>query len=255
MSTDAPVGLIPAAGSANRLGRLPCSKEILPVAYPGMQGRSGRVLTPAELLIERLSESGVRRTYVIVRPGKWDIPTYLGGRLRHGSSLAYVTVAASPSVPYTLDAAYPFVEDHVIAFGFPDILFDPPDAFTRLFARREETGAEVVLGLFPAKRPEKADMVRVGETGQVNWIEIKPPKTDLELAWIIAVWGPSFTAFLHRWVAQSGGADSLSDVHLGHTLRAAIAAGVTTSTVAFEEPYIDIGTPEDLEEAVRWQRV
>lgn len=34
--------------------------------------------------------------------------------------------------PITLDQAYPFVHDKIIALGFPDIIFKPDDAFGKI---------------------------------------------------------------------------------------------------------------------------
>jgi glucose-1-phosphate thymidylyltransferase len=60
--------------------------------------------------------------------------------------LAYLMLGVPFGVPFTLDQAYPFVRHATVAFGFPDILFEPEDGFVRLLARRFETRS-AILGL------------------------------------------------------------------------------------------------------------
>ena len=120
----------------------------------------------------------VAKVYVIIRKGKWDIPDYLADGTMLDMHLAYLMLNLPFGVPYTLDQAYPFVKDSIVVFGFPDIFFKPDDAFVRLLERQEESGADLVLGLFPATNPEKMDMVDLNGEGRISRIEIKPAKTD-----------------------------------------------------------------------------
>ena len=252
------IGLIPAAGRASRIAPLPCSKEVLPVGLREVNGPEGpaqRVQVACHCLLERLRRAGVERAYVVLGHGKWDIPAYLGDGSAVGVQLAYLTVADSLSAVYTVDRAYPFVADALIAFGFPDILFRPADAYDRLLQRQAATGADVVLGLFPTDRPDKADMVAADADGSVRRVVVKPGRTDLRLSWITAVWTPAFTAYLHSFTRErmSGRGQSLhgGELHIGDVLRAAIDDGVPVNSVAFAEGlYRDIGTPEDLAAAL-----
>ena len=50
-----------------------------------------------------------------------------------------------------------------MALGFPDILFEPDDAFRQLLAYQAAKETDVVLGLFPCDQPQKADMVILAE--------------------------------------------------------------------------------------------
>ncbi|RMD74724.1 MAG: nucleotidyl transferase, partial [Chloroflexi bacterium] len=67
------IGLIPAGGMATRLGPLPCSKELLPVggwAEPdGLRPRP--IIT---YLLAQWQRAGITRAFIVVKPGKWDIP-------------------------------------------------------------------------------------------------------------------------------------------------------------------------------------
>ncbi len=69
--------------------------------------------------------------------------------------------------PRRPSTALPFVGDALVLFGFPDILFEPADAFLRLREQAGRSDAAVVLGLFPAREPEQVDMVDVDPTGRI----------------------------------------------------------------------------------------
>lgn len=70
-------------------------------------------------------------------------------------NLGYLIVRLLFGVPYTLDQAYPFVQNALVALGFPDILFQPDDTFKRLLARLAASKADVVLGVVPFDQPQK----------------------------------------------------------------------------------------------------
>jgi hypothetical protein len=243
------VGLIPAAGRAARLGPLPCSKELLPLGLRATP-EGPRVRVACHQLLERLRAGGVARAYLVIDAGKTDIPRFLLGGDPAGPALAYLAVAGSASVPETLDRAFPFVARARVALGFPDILFTPEDAYARLLARQAATGADLALGLFPAARCQTTDMVDCGPDGRVRRIEIRPAATDLRRNWLIAVWGPAFTAFLHRTVQQGSRQDC--ELQLGEVMAAALAAGLHVEGVDFPEgAFRDLGTPADLAAALR----
>lgn len=260
---DALIGLVPAAGSATRLPSTPCSKEIYPIGFRARaDGSDLRSKAVCEYLLEALYLGGVGRVLVVIRSGKWDIPAYLGDGNELGLDLAYLVVDESSGVPFTVDQAYPFLGEELVLFGFPDILFEPADAFIHLVGRQRQTDADIVLGLFPAHDSEKYDMVSVDEAGAATAIVIKPTETDLPHAWIIAVWTRAFTEFLHERQALSvvrpssdPAIQTESEVHIGQVIDAAIRAGLKVQTVEFPEGrYLDVGTPQDLAYAVRgWE--
>ena len=105
------------------------------------------------------------------------------------------------------------------------------------------------------------DMVDFDENGHINKIEIKPVKTNLIYTWIIAVWTPHFTQFMHDYVANcvktNNANGNLNEERcfkklcLGDVFQVAIYAGMTVNKVEVENVrYMDIGTPEDLYRAV-----
>lgn len=246
------LGLIPAAGRAERLGRLPCSKELLPIGFRDTpQGPAPKVA--CHYLLERFRAAGIRKTFLVLHESKWDVARYFGTGEMAGMSLAYLSIPGSRSVPETLSHASPFVQGSRVALGFPDVLFEPVDAYARLLERQESTGADLVLGLFPTERCRTTDMVDCGPDGRVRGIEIRPETTSLRFNWLIAVWTPSFTEILGD-AARSGSpaGDTGGELQIGAVMRTALAGGLHVQGVELPEGrFRDIGTPADLAAAMR----
>jgi glucose-1-phosphate thymidylyltransferase len=248
------IGLIPAAGQATRLAPLPCSKELFPIGFRA--DNKGNDLMPkvvCHYLLEKMRLATITKAYIVIREGKWDIPTYFGNGSDLDMHLAYLMMGLPYGVPYTIDQAYHFVKDAVIAFGFPDMVFDAEDAFVKLLSRHAVDDVEVVLGIFPADRPQKVDMVDLDKAGQVKQIIIKPQETKLRYTWGIAVWTPGFTRFMHEYLASiRESAEEQSELFLGEVFNAAIQEGLRVEGVLIsDKPYLDIGTGDDLLEAVK----
>ena len=258
------VGLVPAAGLAKRLQPFPCSKEVYPVGFVlDRQTGRPRPKVAAHYLLEKFRAAGITKAYLVIRDGKWDIPNYFreGGVV--GLSLAYIVIAGSLGPPDTIDRAYPFLEQKRVAFGFPDILFGPDDAYRQLIAAQERTGADVVLGLHRVYDHRVWDMVECDADGLVRSIVMKPVTTTLTYGWCCAVWTPAFSEFLHRFLGAEETHRNLAqlantahdlggDLAVGVVLQAALKAGLLLQSVIFpHDTYIDIGTPEDLAKAVR----
>lgn len=257
------IGLLPAGGKAERLQPLPCSKELYPVGFrPVDHGRSFRPKVVCHYLLEKMRSAGITKAHIVLRKGKWDIPAYLGNGKIVDMHLSYLLLELPFGVPYTLDETYPFVQDAIVAFGFPDIIFHPDDAFFKLLSRQAKSNSDVVLGLFPALQPQKVDMVDLNADGRALEIQIKPARTHLRYTWIIAVWTPVFTRFMHEYVSaglranNSDGADysiaKQRELFVGDVIQDAIHNGIYVDTVLFTNgKYLDIGTPEDMVNVVQ----
>lgn len=263
------VALIPAAGQASRLGRLPVSKELLPVGFRRTRDGSISPQVALQHLFDHLSDAEVESAYVLLRRGKGDIPAYFGTGDEAGLPLAYLTGDPTGSVPETLDRAFPFVSEARVVFGFPDVLFEPKGAFRRLLEHQESTGADIVLGLFPAPDCRITDMVELDDEGRVRRIEVRPRATDLAFNWLIAVWTPTFTRFLHDEVCQqlskqpdaskqtdvskqTAAAPRHREFQLGSLFERALLRRMDVRGVPFPHgAFVDLGTPENLAEAQR----
>ncbi len=205
-----------------------------------------------EYLLDRFRAGGVERAFLVIRRGKEDIPRHLGSGLDAGVALSYLSVDDSASVPETLDRAYPFVRGQTVVLGFPDLLFSPHDAYRTLLERHREVRGDVTLGLFPVEpeRRSTTDMVRLDGDGRVVDVEVRPPSSELEINWLLAVWEPSFTGWLHEWMIRNGRSPGElgRELRLGRLLGEARSDGLELIGVRFDGgSYVDLGTPEGLE--------
>ena len=249
------IGLVPAGGQATRISPLPCSKELYPIGLRSADDGQGiRPKVVSHYLLEKMRAAGITKAYFILRPGKWDIPGYFGdGTALLDMHVAYLMLGAPFGVPFTLDQAYPFVRYATVAFGFPDILFDCEDGFTRLVEQQSISDADVSLGLVPAKHPSTDDTVDFDDKGEVRDLIVCPSESALRYSWCIALWRPAFTEFLHDLVKDKKGLSSQGpELSVGYTIKAVINAGLHVEALVLNErPYVDIGTPEQLYNSVR----
>jgi glucose-1-phosphate thymidylyltransferase len=231
------------------LGNLPFSKELLPVGV--RESEHGPVVRLAcDALLESLRAAAAARAYVVVRDEKLDLVRHLGAGEDFDVPLAAICVRDSRSLPESLDRAWPFVRDGRVALGFPDVEMGPPDGLARVAAHQLETGADLVLGLFPAARPETTDMVDVDASGRVRRVEVRPRTTTLRFCWLVAVWGPRFTEHLHAMVATSSASDA--ELQIGAVVAGAVEAGLDVRGLELPGAwYRDVGTPADL--AAAWR--
>jgi len=251
------VGLIHAAGKGTRLSPLPCSKELFPVGFArNSEQAESHPKVVSQYLLDLYKKAGAQQVYFILRDGKWDIPAYYGDGSQLGHSIAYLMMNRLYGTPFSLDQAYPFVKDKQVLFGFPDILVEPEDAFLQLLQKQTETQADVVLGSFQIAPDQKWDVLETDATGKVVAINQRITDDTHKVGWALATWGPKFTAFMHdlleREHEQMLRTGSFKELSVGHVLSAALSNGLQIQSVYFSAGRCqDIGTPENLRQAVR----
>lgn len=262
------VGVIPAAGQGTRLGPLPCSKELMPVGThaPGTP-LAGRPKVVGEYLLDQMRDAGAQQVFWVIRPGKFDIPAYFGDGARLGLSLAYLMMGDPFGPPFSIGQALPFAPDATVLAGFPDILLQPPGAYARLIERLEQTGADVVLGVYDAPATGGAiDRVARSPGGRITrlvpkeWEPVRPPVPDMAgsasapggLGYLTAAWTPRFTQrladFNARRAAQAridmAGGAAVPEWPLGAAFAEAIDDGLHVDSVYFAgSAFLDVGTP------------
>jgi glucose-1-phosphate thymidylyltransferase len=246
------IGLIPAGGVASRLGKIPCSKEVFPIF-----SASGELSVTSAHLVRSYASSGICDILFIIRKGKWDIPGYFGCGEEFGAHIGYLIMNLPFGTPFTLNEAFPFVKDKIVALGFPDILFEPQNAFVLLKERMLSGNADVMLGLVSSDQYLRSDMIEFDEHGRIREIVIKQDRPDLKLSWFIALWKPSFTFFMKGYLenlihAHPEGKitcqdNSTREVYVGDVIQAAINKGLQVDYHIFEKgKYTDVGTLEEL---------
>jgi glucose-1-phosphate thymidylyltransferase len=96
-------------------------------------------------------------------------------------------------------------------------------------------------------------MVDIDNNGRVRDVALKPQSSAATWGWMMAVWTPVFTEFMHNYLMsprtdpQRPGAGLPLELTVGHVLQAAVRSGLYAQTVSFpDETYLDIGTPQAL---------
>lgn len=247
------VGLIPAGGHATRLAPLPCSKELFPIGWQSDKTGEMKPKAVSAFLLDKYKTAGIRKAYFILRKGKWDIPQYYGDGELVDMDIAYLIMNAPYGHPFTLDQAFPFTKNNFVAFGYPDILFAPEDAFASLIKKQTETDAAIVLGIFPLRPDQRWPVASLDRNGKIDIIAHKTPPPEIpRLGFAIAFWTPEFSLFMHdfltraisqkKFVASDG-----TEYTMNHVLQAAIDSGLNVENVVFPSGFVlDVGTPNDL---------
>jgi glucose-1-phosphate thymidylyltransferase len=250
---DSLVGVIPAGGRGSRLAPYPGPKELFPVGWQpysvnGEVHRRPKVVS--QYVIEGMARAGVPRLLVIVGEHKYDLLRYYGSGERFGASISYLYQDEPRGMVHAIDLAYPWTRGASVVFGMPDSIVHPPDAFCRLLDHHRAHPADVTLGLFTTRRPEKFGMVEVDDAGRIVHHVDKPARTALTLMWGLAVWEPAFTDLIHQVGATPTARANRSELVLGDCIDAALARGMRVSGFHLAGGfYIDIGTYDEIVEA------
>ena len=255
------VGVMPAAGRAIRLGVIPCSKEILPVAIvPDASNSSGlRVKVAVECALEAFRCAGADRVVVVTSPDKQDVASYLDRYRHRDMAISTTFIENSAGAPSTIEVAMRSAPDADIALAFPDIQFSPQHAIADIASFRHDAGADVALALVPSGDGHKVDLVELDASGRVVSVTIKPGAGCSGLTWVTAVWSPSFSKFLHATLDRmlqrtdnpvEGIQKPTTELFVGDIIREALIAGLDVRGIVFQEgKALDIGTPESLQMA------
>ena len=214
------VGVVPAAGYAERLQPLDGSKELLPIA--------GRPVM--DWVIERMRAGGCSEIRIVTRPEKLDVVAYAE---QAGATLV-------PAHPATINESFAagltgLAPDDIALLGFPDSVWEPPDGFRQLIDALGG-GSEAALGLFDVPGVLGSDYLSFDEAGQIARFHIKPERPPS--SWI---WGCAAV----RVQALEGLAEvEWPSEHMDRLRRRGALTAVRLSAA-----YIDIGTPESLRQA------
>jgi len=247
------VGLIPAAGKGSRLAPFPCPKELFPIGYQdypvnGLMQRRPKVIS--QYLMEHIIEAGAKKMFLIISEGKGDIMKYYGDGSKFNTDIAYLYQEDLKGMPNALDIASSWIGDSTVLFGMPDTIIEPDNLFVSMLAYHRAEGADVTLGLFPTNYPAKFGMALLNEKNDVVYTIDKPSKSELKFMWGCAIWSGSFTRLLSEFV-KARNADMKENV-LGDVFNLAIEQKMRVKGyVADEGKYIDIGTSDELDSALK----
>lgn len=219
------IGIIPAAGKAERFDGLP--KALLPIP----QGTLIETLYVRMMAVSTCWHAAIgtnRTTYAFLRQRE-----YIS---------ASVYKAETETMSETVLTARQYVNgDEPVIFGMADTYFDDAEAFVKLQTALLD-GADVAVGVFQT-RPEqrhKLGMVDFAPDGEVLRVVDKPAETKLTWAWGVLAWKPRFWNLL-----------SAKDPHVGYALPRALAAEMDVRAVKMDGGYWDCGTPDEYFSLIR----
>lgn len=236
------IGLIPAAGRGVRLG-LPYPKELYPII------RDNRYKPVSQFVLDNLTIAGLEHIVFVVNEAKHQLIGYFGNGQRFGCNISYVVQetrsgsdkSTSPGLAHALDSANHLTKGKTVCFGMADTIMQPTDVFARALDEADSED-DVILILFPTKRPEKFGMVRMDGDGRVQEIIDKPQETDLTEMWGCIVWRPRFGDYLHESVSKGVG-------DFAEIMNSALSKGMRFRGVrVVDGTYIDLGTYEEIVE-------
>jgi glucose-1-phosphate thymidylyltransferase len=214
------VGVLPAAGHAERLQPLDGSKELLEI-------RGRPVLDYA---VERLRAADPDEIRIVIRPEKEDVA-------ERARALELTVFEARPeSLSESVLAGIAGLEDDdSVLLDLPDSIWEPVDGFSLLLAALTP-GTDAVLATFHSPEPERGDVVEVDAEGRVRAVHVKsaePPGNE--------VWGAV--------AARAGALGGLTRHGQPGELFDELAREGRVNAVRFPGEFLDIGTKEALARA------
>jgi len=246
---DTPVGLLPCAGHARRLALTTGSKELLRVPDVGGFG-DVPVIT---YLLRQFRDAGVREAVLARRECKTDLAAHFAATNSSDIVVHDLVVEPTAGSAHTLSLAASSVPDRTVVSGFPDIILTPPSIARDALAQLAACEADVCLAHIPIPAHERDvwDMSTF-EGARVVGITMTPGEADYRVAWVLAVWRPSFTAYLAAWIAEHDASSRAAEgeVSLSDALLGAIEAGLHVTSIVEPTGFgLDVGQPERLASA------
>lgn len=230
------IGVIPAAGAAQRIQPLGCSKELLPVGSR-LVGGVERPKAVSEYLVERMITAGATQICMVISADKTDIVKYYSER-DFAAEIFYVVQPKPRGLCDALFRAAPFARRHEhVLIGLPDTIWFPETAYLPAL---DFACTEVNLVLFPVRDPASFDAVVCDELGFVEQVQVKTRQPTSHWVWgAAATTGDGFFRLRLLWESRHR-----ADEYLGDLLNAFLAGGNAVCARSCGEIYMDVGTLE-----------
>lgn len=213
------VGVVPAAGYAERLQPLDRSKELLEIA--------GRPIM--DYVVERMRAGGGSEIRIVTRPEKHDVIAYVE-RIGAGLILGHPETI-NDSIALGLTGLAP---DDIALLGFPDSVWEPLDGYAPLIEAVEQ-GKEAALGLFDVAVPGSDSLV-LDDSGAIAEFHIKPEHPPSPWMWGCAA-------------ARVRALDGLTEVEWPSQHMDSVRRRGQLAAIPMSSEYVDIGTPQSLRDA------
>jgi len=222
------IGLLPAAGNAERMGGLP--KMLLPVP-------DGFLL---EWHIRIMMEVGC--AFVAIGSAEHNDDLLVTYSPRDGIVIEVTNYATMTETTLNMKQSIEQDESYgAYLLGLADTYFEDAQAYQKL-ANALNDGADLAVGLFYT-RPEQRNKLGMChlEGERITDVIDKPESTTLEWAWGVLGWQSTFWQYLRP-----------EDPHIGYAIPRAIAAGLDVRAVKMDGQYFDCGSPSEYFECIRY---
>ena len=249
------IGILPAGGLGKRMQPFKLWKELIPVGYKKYLLDNENKEIPkviSEYTIENMVQAGVKKVLFIINDQKTELLRFFGQGNSYETSIAYVCQQLDFKyfgMPIAIDSCYEWIKKKIVLMGMPDTISRPNDCFLRTLLIHREKKADLTLGIFPSKHPERLGQVILDQkNNRVIYIHDKAKEIKSNKVWGIAVWNECFTEFLHSEVQSylsdkenCGGELVLSDI-----FNLAIKKGLSVYGLYFSNGiYYDLGDIND----------
>lgn len=199
-----------------------------------------------EHILVALAAAGVERFAIIVGWHGDKIERHFGDGSRFGVRVEYRRQEVRDGTARALLLGRDVVGDRPFVLGWGDILTAPRN-YPRLLDRFRETSADLVLAVNWVEDPYRGAAVYCDETGRIERIVEKPQQGTSATHWHnagIGVAGP--LAFDY---AASVAPSPRGEYEIPDAVIAMLRDGRRVMSFPLEGPWLDVGTPEDLDRA------
>lgn len=215
------IGIIPAAGKAERMGGIP--KFLLPVPGGTLINVLANRMIDADLGVE---------LFALTRRESFEAVLDNTPRLRRLGSLSTQTMSQTVLCGLEL-AKLEEVDKENVLFGMPDTYWEAPNVYEQLSAALSDS--IVAAALFRARPGQRLGMCATWRD-RITGVIDKPEQTSLKWAWGALAWRPEFWQYIKP-----------DDPHVGF----ALARAPEPRAVCFEGNYWDCGTPNEYFHMIR----
>lgn len=218
------IGFVPAAGIGKRMKPFLLIKELLPVKNSVVEnGKEGLGLL-FENSMESFRKNGISHVVCTISEEKDELRQYMlkYTDANHLMKLAFVYQDTKRDVYGLLhaikEAAF-LLRGKTVVMRFPDTVLEPLDCIKDIMELHVRKGADVTLGVFPTKHPERLAPVIVSDDERVLEVQDKPQNPKANNTWNCVIWEDSFLneilAYIDEHQEKEGKELVLSDVISG----------------------------------------
>ena len=200
------IGYIPAGGHGMRMKPFRLIKELLPV-YEN-ESSSSNVILLIENAIQVIHKGGVRNIICTVNQEKEILVHTISECCSDEDdkiTFAFVyqnNLTKEYGLPFAIAGAAPFLRGNIVFMKFPDTLVYPQNCFQKLYQFHQSKKADLTLGVFPTKNPQRLGPVVVDDSGRVLKIEDKPKNPSAMNTWNVLIWEDKFLDLVVKHVDE-----------------------------------------------------